>query len=103
MRTLIAIYLALTSTLAYSQADENIMKCQMSMISIDKGQMVGDPHVVSDALLISDDRQFFAVVDNQIINSPELLEGESSMGTHHAGATYLMRKSTFAVLYENFG
>ncbi len=75
----------------------------MNVMSIKDGMMIGEPRTVGEALVTSGLDQFYAVIDDRVIKSPLLIERKGDMVAYQSGAVYLMQKSSYSVLYEDFG
>ncbi len=73
MKKIIAASMILFSSVAFGES-ETVMKCQMNIMRISGGKMIGDPHQLAEAILTADARQFYAVIGERIISSPILSE-----------------------------
>lgn len=102
MKKIIAASMILFSSVAFGES-ETVMKCQMNIMRISSGKMIGDPHQLAEAILTADARQFYAVIGERIISSPILSEQKGGLAAYQAGAAYFMRKDTFGVIYDDFG
>lgn len=102
MKTIIAATLALMSSLP-NTSDAAVMKCQMNVMRIENGEMYGAPRTMTEAIVTADARQFYAVIGERIITSPQLSEHKGRLAAYHSGAAYFMQKSTFGVIYDDFG
>lgn len=102
MKTIIAASIILFSSMA-SGSEESVMTCQMSVITVDKGNMLGEPRAAGKVILTSSSDQFYAVVGERVMKSPPLVEHNGNMVAYHSGAVYLMQKNSYSVLYDDFG
>ncbi|HBM2881038.1 TPA: hypothetical protein LVL09_004860 [Klebsiella oxytoca] len=99
---LVAAGLALFSSYAFS-SEEAVMKCQMSILKFKDGQMIGEPRQMAEAILTADSQQFYVVIGERVISSPVLFEHKGDMAGYHAGAAYFIRKTSYGVMYDDFG
>lgn len=101
-KSMIAASLLVTSIMALA-SEESVMTCQMNIMTIDKGDMRGEPRAAGEVILTSGNDQFYAVVGERIMKSPLMVERNGRMAAYHSGAVYLMKNSTFSILFDDFG
>ncbi|HHT4259189.1 TPA: hypothetical protein ACTYZB_004856 [Klebsiella variicola] len=98
----LATGLALFSSLAFC-GDKHIQKCQMSIIKFKSGKTTAVSQPITQAMLVADDQQFYAVIGDRVIRSPVLMNRPSEKAGYKAGTVYIMRANSFSVMYDEFG